>query len=60
MYAGSYMKYIYMCMCILCTGNDMQMYVSVDTYINMEVCTYIGNKLCVLDVNMWVCRYICK
>lgn len=38
----------------------MQMYASVDTYVNMEVCTYIGSRVCVLDVNMWVCRYICK
>lgn len=38
----------------------MQMYVSVDRYINMVVGTYIGTRVCVLYVNMRLCRYICK
>lgn len=38
--------YVHVCY----TGKYMQMYVSVGRYMNREVGTYIGTRVCVLDV----------
>lgn len=35
-----------------CTGNYMQMHISVSRYINREVGTFIGTRVYILDVNM--------